>query len=53
MLKCARGLGGSYRGSRGDPQELPLLWDDTETVTHMFLKHGDWVDVVYEDHTDP
>ena len=35
------------------PQEIPLSWYDTETMTHTLLNRGDQVDMVYEDHADP
>lgn len=43
----------SAKGVKEIPRELPLPWDDSETVMNMFLKHGDQVNVVYEDHANP
>lgn len=45
--------GEAAEGVEEIPQELELPWDDMETMMHMFLKHGDRVDMVYEDYADP
>jgi len=46
-------LGETAEGVEEIPRELPHPWDETETVTHTILKHGDWVNVVHEEYTEP